>query len=248
MKFNLGPIREWFGFTRRERRSSLILLILIAGIIFVRYAMPLSVTELKEVSAGSWTKGDTVRSDVITFRVQADTGKSKSNNRKNQQSGRYKEFNSVKDSDSRRFTGYNARVYNSHKREKTELNSCDSAALDLLPGIGPVLSSRIVKYRNLLGGFYSTEQLKEVYGLDSETVVLIKPRLSIDTMKIFRINVNTAAYRELARHPYIGRVDASAMLKYRDLEGQVKSIDELVRNRILIVEKRERLSHYLVFE
>ena len=50
-----------------------------------------------------------------------------------------------------------------------ELNSADSLELLGLKGIGPVFASRILKYRNLLGGFYSVSQLLEVYGFPEET-------------------------------------------------------------------------------
>ena len=46
-----------------------------------------------------------------------------------------------------------------------EINTADSAELMRLNGIGASFSRRIVKYRNLLGGFISKEQLLEVYGM-----------------------------------------------------------------------------------
>ena len=45
-----------------------------------------------------------------------------------------------------------------------DLNTADSTTLMALKGIGPVFSVRIVKYRELLGGYYETAQLQEVYG------------------------------------------------------------------------------------
>src|SRR5665648_1161064 len=53
-----------------------------------------------------------------------------------------------------------------------DINSCDSATLVTLSGIGPVLSARIIKYRRLLGGFATTEQLKEVYGYRKRHIIL----------------------------------------------------------------------------
>ena len=57
-----------------------------------------------------------------------------------------------------------------------DINSCDSSSLVMLPGIGPVLSARIIKFRSLLGGFARKDQLKEVYGLPIETYNLISER------------------------------------------------------------------------
>ncbi|HBK40302.1 MAG TPA: hypothetical protein DDZ57_01845, partial [Porphyromonadaceae bacterium] len=39
---------------------------------------------------------------------------------------------------------------------------------------------RIVKYRNLLGGFVSVEQLREVYGIDNELFSRISPYIQAD--------------------------------------------------------------------
>src|ERR1700761_4069099 len=49
--------------------------------------------------------------------------------------------------------------------EIIELNTADSAKLTELPGIGGGHAVQIIRYRTRLGGFYSKEQLKEIYGL-----------------------------------------------------------------------------------
>jgi competence protein ComEA len=117
--------------------------------------------------------------------------------------------------------------------QKVELNSADTAALDILPGIGRVLAGRIIKYRNLLGGFYSVDQLKEVYGLSPETILKISNRISIDTGIIIKIDLNTLSENELLRHPYIGRYKAKAIMRYRNYTGKIINSIELVKNEIL---------------
>ena len=57
------------------------------------------------------------------------------------------------------------------------LNNADSLTLITLSGIGPVFASRIIKYRNLLGGFYKKEQLLEVYNLKNETYLKVKKQI-----------------------------------------------------------------------
>ena len=49
-----------------------------------------------------------------------------------------------------------------------DLNKVDSAGLESLPFLGPVLASRVCKFRDRLGGFWSVNQLREVWGLKSE--------------------------------------------------------------------------------
>lgn len=56
------------------------------------------------------------------------------------------------------------------KLKKENLNKVDALALTKVKGVGPVLSKRIIAYRNSLGQFDSIEQLYKVYGLDSTVV------------------------------------------------------------------------------
>jgi competence ComEA-like helix-hairpin-helix protein len=65
------------------------------------------------------------------------------------------------------------------------LNAADSMALVMQPGIGPILSARIIKYRNKLGGFYTVAQLKEVHGISDSTFEKISPKIEIvkDSLK-----------------------------------------------------------------
>jgi competence protein ComEA len=128
-----------------------------------------------------------------------------------------------------------------------DINSCDSLTLVALPGIGPVLSSRILKYRNLLGGFARVDQLKEVYGLPEETFEMIKGKLVADSSGIRRVNVNSAGYRELSRIHYLEKYDISSILKYRELTGRIKSMGDLKENKILTPDKAEKVEPYMDF-
>jgi competence protein ComEA len=52
---------------------------------------------------------------------------------------------------------------------RVDLNAADAAALDALPGIGPVLAQRIVDHRTRHGPFRSVEQLDDVPGIGPST-------------------------------------------------------------------------------
>jgi competence protein ComEA len=125
------------------------------------------------------------------------------------------------------------------------VNTGDSADFEKLPGIGPVLARRIVRYRALLGGFYTTTQIKEVYGISDSLFNALVPRLANDTSLIVKINVNTATEKELVRHPYIGKYTAGGILRYRNRAKTIKSLDELTTNGILTRENLEKLKKYL---
>ncbi len=56
-------------------------------------------------------------------------------------------------------------TYDPWLRFRCEINTADSAALERLPGIGPVLARRIVEQRERLGGFRTVEEVLTVTGL-----------------------------------------------------------------------------------
>lgn len=54
------------------------------------------------------------------------------------------------------------------KIPKVDINKADSAAFDALPGIGPWFASKMVDYRNQLGGYSCAEQLMEIYNFSED--------------------------------------------------------------------------------
>jgi hypothetical protein len=128
-----------------------------------------------------------------------------------------------------------------------DLNAADSAALLPLPGIGPVLAGRIVRFRELLGGYHHTGQLAEVYGLKPETLSLISEQLWIDTSRLIRLQVNAASFRDLLRHPYLEYEDVLALVRYRETMGPLSSLQEIREQGLLADSVRERIAPYLDF-
>ncbi len=108
-----------------------------------------------------------------------------------------------------------------------ELNAADSAALVKLPGIGSVFARRIIRYRNLLGGYASPGQLIEVYGMSPGTLSKIEAYLKADITSIRRLNVNVATEYQLRRHPYITPGLAISIIKLRSKNGRIQNISEL---------------------
>ena len=111
--------------------------------------------------------------------------------------------------------------------EMVELNGADSIKLVGLHGIGPSFAKRIIKYRDLLGGFHAKSQLLEVYNFPEETFLQIKDQVETDTLKIEKIRINFAEYRDLLRHPYLQKNQVEAILKKRETDGSFKKISEL---------------------
>ncbi|MEI6577060.1 MAG: helix-hairpin-helix domain-containing protein [Bacteroidota bacterium] len=114
--------------------------------------------------------------------------------------------------------------------EVIEINSADSAKLGTLPGINPYLVSRIIKYRNRLGGFVDKAQFAEIYGFGA------KPQLSslirIDTSMIRKIDLNSCEFKELMKHPYGSYELAKSFCKFRDKYGKIKVLEEVRRAKV----------------
>lgn len=125
-----------------------------------------------------------------------------------------------------------------------DLNSADSIQLKVLPGIGNVLSKRIVKYRDLLGGFYSEQQLKEVYGLNELNINQLSGKVTFDLKRIRKIDYNFADVKELARHPYLKKNLAEKIVNFRAKYGSIKDLEILRDSMILNIEEYQRLRPY----
>ncbi len=137
-------------------------------------------------------------------------------------------------------------IYKSRAEFKIDINTADSSELTLLHGIGKVLSVRIIKYRNLLGGYYEAKQLCEVYGIDSILFKQIKEFVVSDTSAIRVSDINTISYADLLRHPYIDKETCSQIFYYIKVNGSILSLDELVVNRIVSLEQLSIIKHYFV--
>ena len=109
-----------------------------------------------------------------------------------------------------------------------DINAADSSSLTMLPGIGERLASRIVKYRNRLGGFVQVSQLLEVYGLQDSILDKITPLIFVEpSFSIDKIDINKIDYTLLTKHPYMTYSMAKIILAYRKAHGSINGVDEM---------------------
>jgi competence protein ComEA len=104
------------------------------------------------------------------------------------------------------------------QKARVNLNSADSTDLISLPGIGPSYAKRILKYRNLLGGFTNTAQLKEVYGFTDELFTKVRPMVVAEAGPSRLININTDDFKTVNRHPYLSYELTKALFNARRKE------------------------------
>jgi competence ComEA-like helix-hairpin-helix protein len=124
------------------------------------------------------------------------------------------------------------------------INEADTSIFIALPGIGSKLATRIVSFRDKLGGFYSVDQVGETYGLPDSAFQKIKGSLQLGG-SVKKINVNTATKDQLKMHPYIKWNLANAIVEYRNQHGAFKSLDELKNIAVIDEVTFGKIVHYL---
>lgn len=129
---------------------------------------------------------------------------------------------------------------------KIDINSADTNALMTIPKMTSYCASMIVRYRKKLGGYYSTGQLKEVWGMDSALYHSTLDKVKADTALVHKININTADIKQLAYHPYIRYYLAKAIVNYREEHGLFASLSDLYKMAAIDDSTYFRITPYLV--
>lgn len=130
--------------------------------------------------------------------------------------------------------------------EMIDLNRATAVELKRIHGIGEVLSVRIIRFRDALGGFLVSDQLYDVYGLDSMVVErALKKFRVVQKPEVEKIDLNTASSEELAQLIYLSYNLAAAIVAYREDVGQIDSFDELKHIENFPENKIDRIALYL---
>lgn len=126
-------------------------------------------------------------------------------------------------------------VFNNTRRDKgsglaedyiISLNTTDSIELQILDGIGPVLSSRIIRYRDKLGGFHNMNQLLEIYGVKTSLISKIINKINFEGT-LHKIELNQITLDSLVKHPYFDYATANIFINYRKHHGPYRGIEDV---------------------
>jgi competence protein ComEA len=128
---------------------------------------------------------------------------------------------------------------------KFDFNNCDTTVLKNIPGIGSGYAKRIIKFRDMLGGFVNPEQVKETYGLPPETVEELL-KYGFVKMGVKKLKINTLSATDF-KHPYLKFFQAKAIMAYRDQHGAFKSADDLKQIKVLDEATITKILPYLEF-
>jgi len=127
-----------------------------------------------------------------------------------------------------------------------EINSADSLQWMQLRGIKAGRARMILKYKNMLGGFYSIEQLKEVYTFNDSLYNSIKANLTVNPALVQKLKVNTVDFKTLVHHPYIKYEGTKCIFALK--RNKKITVDDLKNSSCFTREQLEKVLIYLDFE
>lgn len=114
-----------------------------------------------------------------------------------------------------------------------DLNTVDSLTLVELPQIGAYTASRIIAFREKLGGYVDKEQLRDVKGMDSARFATVEPYIILGDAEPVKIDVNRADFKTLVHHPYLNYEQVKRIVNQREKRGMIKNwaqLEALIRD------------------
>lgn len=139
---------------------------------------------------------------------------------------------------------FSGKSYEKKAPHKIEINSAGVEEWQGLHGIGPVLSKRIVKFRDALGGFRSIDQVGETYGLADSVFQQLRSQLVLSEAPN-KIDINRCTVEILAAHPYISWSVARRIIRYREQHGPFEDLEALKGLKELPEDFFEQVGAYL---
>ncbi len=126
-----------------------------------------------------------------------------------------------------------------------DINLSDTTEWQQIRGIGPVFSRRITSYRELLGGYYSIDQLLEVYGMDSTRFEQIRDYIKTENIQLRKLNLNTDDFATLLRHPYLNKNQVNSIIQMRRRHGEYQSVEQIKQSALIDEQDFEKVAPYL---
>ena len=137
------------------------------------------------------------------------------------------------------------------KKEKIvliDINQATKEDLIKIYGIGEAISVRILKQKEVLGGFVSMEQMKDVWGLSPEVIENLNSHFKVSVLPNFKkIDINNASLKELSQFYYFKYPLAKEIVTYRSMKGNISNIEDLTKIKGFPVDKAKIIALYLKF-
>lgn len=129
-----------------------------------------------------------------------------------------------------------------------DINLATKEDLMAIYGIGEALSDRILKQREILGGFVSMSQMADVWGLSPEVIEKLNERFAVRNLPaVAKVRINDAPVSILAKFPYFRYALAKEIVTYRSMNGGINGVADLAKIKNFPVEKVDIIAVYLEF-
>ena len=128
-----------------------------------------------------------------------------------------------------------------------DINQATKEDLIKVSGIGDAISDRILKQKDIFGGFVSMDQMTDIWGLTPEVIAELNKYFIVESLpKIQKININTASIKELGQFYYFRYPISKNIVTYRSMNGDVK-FEDLANIKGFPVDKLKIIALYLEF-
>ena len=128
-----------------------------------------------------------------------------------------------------------------------DINQATKEELMKVYGIGDAISDRILKQKEILGGFVSMDQMTDVWGLTPEVIDELDKYFIVESLpKLKKININNASIKELGQFYYFKYPISKSIVTYRSMNGDLK-IEDLSNIKGFPVDKLKIIALYLEF-
>jgi competence protein ComEA len=216
---NKNRLKEWFAFSKRERRAVTVLLCLLAFVMVLPYFVPAKKTNIH-----------------IDKELQAELDQYKT---EHPQNNNQVKFINVSDTTVEDTVAKTAFYF--------DPNTLDEDGFAKL-GLNQRNIHTLINYRNKGGYFKTPEDIRKIYGLSKADADRLIPYVRIassgkkqatvtksempasvqsETHQLKKININTATAEDWKAFPGIGDVLANRIIKYRTSMGGFKFVDQV---------------------
>ncbi|MFC7774178.1 ComEA family DNA-binding protein [Flavobacterium sp. GCM10027622] len=150
--------------------------------------------------------------------------------------------------------GYSKTNYSSFERKERnsvvlDINQATKEDLMKIYGIGDAISDRILKQKEVFGGFVDMNQMDDVWGLSPEVIAELHKNFKITTVpSVPKIDINNESVKNLAKFPYFRYALAREIVTFRSMNNGIHSVEDLIKIKGFPVEKVKIIALYLDFK
>jgi len=126
--------------------------------------------------------------------------------------------------------------------EFVDINTADTAELKRIPGIGSYFARRIVELRQRRQAFVSPEELLSIRNFPETALTYMTA-----SQNFAKIHINQSSLQQLKAHPLINYTQATDILRYRRLNGNIRSVNDISNLPSFTPEQLARLKPFLLF-